>query len=132
MGAMSAVGERRDTLRVRNSYASGFSPSTVADMTTNTIPPRDWGETVPLPELARVADVSSDDLYNAIRRGLLDPGGTPGKRYRPIMVPKDQATSVLMAAAISVASGVVFTTALRVVLAGATLAGARLPEVVAA
>jgi len=93
---------------------------TVAGMTTNTVPPRDWGETVPLPELARVADVSSDDLYNAIRRGLLDPGGTPGKRYRPIMVPRDQATSVLMAAAISVAAGVVFATALRVVLAGAT------------
>jgi len=86
--------------------------------------PSDWDtfDAVPLSTVARTANVPSGDLRNAVRRGLLHPTQERGK-FGVSLIPKDEAVGVLTAVAISAAAGVVFATALRVALAGATLPG---------
>ncbi len=86
-----------------------------------------WGEAVPLPTVARAARVTGGDLFNAINRGQLHP--VVRGKGRAVQLSRDEAISVLTAAALSFAAGIYFGTALRAVLAGATFP---LPEVVAA
>jgi len=86
-------------------------------MTAPTAAIDDWGTVVPLPVVAQAAEVHTRDLHNAVRRGQLHPAQERGK-YGAALLPKDEATAVVVAAAISVAAGIVFATALKLVLAG--------------
>jgi len=78
-------------------------------------------EAVPLPDVARAANAARRDLQNAVSRGYLHP--VPGRvgKYGAVLLPRDEIEAVFTAVAIAAAAGIVFATALRVALAGATL-----------
>jgi len=78
-------------------------------------------EAVPLPDVARAANATPRDLQNAVHRGYLHP--VPGRvgKYGAVLLPRDEIEAVFTAVAIAAAAGIVFATALRVALAGATL-----------
>lgn len=105
------------------SALEAFPRSSVAAMTAPSVDPRTlWdADVVPLPTVARVANVPPMDLHNAVRRGHLHPvGRVTTASGRPALITREEAVSVLMASALAVAAGIVFSSALRAVLAGAT------------
>jgi hypothetical protein len=78
-------------------------------------------DVVTLRTVAKAANVAPMDLHNAMRRGQIHPAGRVATASgRPVLITREDATAVLMAAALAVAAGIVFSTALRAVLAGAT------------
>ena len=92
-------------------------------MTAATVPScTPWGDDalVPLLTVARTANVARGDLHKAAKRGQRHPIRLCNKPGRPALIPKDEAIAALTAAALSLASGIAFATALRAVLAGAT------------
>jgi hypothetical protein len=86
------------------------------------IVPPEWDaiDAVPLPSVIRAADVPRGALHHAISRGQLHPLPEQRAKYGAVLITKDEALEVLMAAAIAAAAGIALATALRAVAAGAT------------
>jgi len=103
------------TLRLLAVYVGAMTTATAAPCTP-------WGDDalVPLLTVARTANRARGDLHNAAKRGQLHPIRQSNKPGRPALLPRDEALAVLTAAALAVAAGIVFSSALRAVQAGAT------------
>lgn len=90
--------------------------------------PEQWRtvDAVPLPDVARAANLTRRDLLNAVDRGYLHtvPGrvGWRGALY----LPRAEIEAVFTGLAIAAASGLSFSYALRAALALPTLSGARI------
>ncbi len=129
VGPVRVAAAGYDTPEVESLASStprGLALSTMDNPAVLDAPP-EWGEAVPLSTVARASRVSAQQLHHAINRGHLHPVARPGQG-QPVLLSRDESIAVLTAAALSLAAGLVFGSALRAVLAGATFP---LPEVAA-